>query len=188
MRSFVLCLALSILGCSNLPPDRPPPPVRPAPAELSELRIHVVNASSARARAAREDDVTGFTLEVRGAFQSALARAGYVVIVEPTEHHDLDAQIDTDYQSDALVTSLALRAPGGTVDQLSGSVRVGELATVAQEDVVELVERLARSERLLRYAARLERPDVPCAPRALEVASPAGLEPDHENHESNRPQ
>lgn len=175
MRRLALLLLLAG-GCSNLPPERPPPPVRAAPAALARLRIHVWHASDARAREEKEDDVTGYTLQVRGAVQKALTRAGYVVVVDPAASRDLEARIHTDYQSRSrgvggtLVTSLVLMAPGGVLEQLSGALEVDEHASLDETGAARLVESIAASARVARYAESLKRPDIPCAPRAPEIA------------------
>lgn len=180
MRTFTLaCCAILVAGsssCSNLPPERPPPPVRAAPSELAGLRIHVWHATDARAREEKEDDVTGFTMMVRAAVQKALTRAGYVVVVDPFAKHDVVAKIHTDYQGrptgpgGVLVTSLTLLAPSGVVEQLSGAVEVTEHADIDETGAARLVDTLGTSARVVSYAARVRRPDVPCAPKGPEIA------------------
>lgn len=108
--------------------------------------------------------------------QKALTRAGYVVVVDPTAQHDLLTKIHTDYQSKSrgvggtLVTSLTLVAPGGVVEQLSGAVTVTEHADIDETGAARLVDAMATNARLVRYAESLTRPDIPCAPRAPEIA------------------
>ena len=176
--ALLLGLGCAFVACSNLPVDRPLPPVASAPAALARLRIHVENATDARAREAHEDSVTGYTMLVRAAIQRALERAGYVVIVEPNDPHDLVARIHTDYQTlshgvgGTLVTSLTLIAPGGMLEQLSGEVIVDEHADIDPAGAVRLVEAIARSTRVERYSSALARPDVPCAPSGPQIAGP----------------
>jgi len=137
-----------------------------------------MNATSNRARDAKEDDVTGFTLHVRAAFQEILQRAGHVVVVDPTAPRDVEARIVSDYQSGSrgepgsLVVSLTLVAPAGTVEQLSEVVPVLEYADIDLRAVARLVEALDSSVRVLRYAERVHRPDVPCAPTGPAIAAP----------------
>jgi hypothetical protein len=166
----LLILAVGLGACSNLPPERPPVPVSAVPSELGRLRIHVENANDLRAREAGESDATGYTLRVRGAFQSALERAGWVVVVSPGAPRDVGAWLHTDYQAGrsgvggALVTSLTLTAPGGVVEQLSTVVAVDSHAEIDETAVVHLAETVGRSERVARYARRVVHDDLPCAP------------------------
>lgn len=170
-------LILALAGSASARAERPPPPVRTAPGPVARLRVHVWHATDARAREEKEVEVTGYTLHVRGAVEKALVRAGYVVVVDPRLEHDVVAKIQTNYQArslevgDTLVTTLVLEAPGGLVEQVSGAVLVDEHADIDEAGAAALVDALSASARVARYAARLARPDVPCAPRGPAIAS-----------------
>lgn len=174
-----LCLALvlgALAACSTPPPIEYP--VSRAPAQLAHLRIHVRNASQARVRQA-EEDATGYTVMVRGAVQRALIRAGYVVVVDPDQPHDLEAQVDTDHHSlgavrGALATTMTLSSPAGVVDQRSGVVAIGQDADIDERGAIAMVESLARSARLRAYAAELLKRE-PSSSSAQQVAG--GSEP-----------
>jgi hypothetical protein len=180
-RAFAF-VVLSLAACSSVPPPQPQPSVVAASRDVAALRIVVTNADSRRAEAAGEREVTGFTLAVRSAFQELLSRAGWIVVLDPDAPHDVELRVVTEYESRAagdhgrLMTSLTLKAPGGVVEQQSGIVPVLEYADVDLQGVARLVEALGASVRVQRYAARVSRPDVPCAPAGPTLAVP-GAEP-----------
>jgi len=135
------------------------------------MRIHVHNATPQAAQADGEDDVTGYTMMVRGAVQEALVKAGYVVVVDDRSPRDVVAVVHTDYQSRGhvggeLVTALTLWTPSGeAVIQLAGSVLVDEHARITPDDAVAMINALSSNPRTQAYAAKLDQavPDVPCS-------------------------
>jgi hypothetical protein len=165
---WCLLLVMAVAACSNLPGQVPLGPVEPAPRALADLRIHVKNATRHHADEAGETSYTGYTMQVRGAVQRALAAAGYVVVVDPAAPRDLLAMVHTDYQSGGkvvggdLVTAITLTSGGREVEQLSGTVRVGDSSDILTPDAAALVEAIARSRRVQRFAAEVSRPDVAC--------------------------
>jgi len=173
--AFVLCIATA---CSSMPPPQPIPNVPRASPDVAALRVYVVNATQAQASDAGEHEVTGFTIATREAFQELLSRAGWTVVFDRNEPHDVDLKVVTEYRSHGsgehgrLMTALALSAPGGIVEQQSGIVPVLEYADVDLEGVARLVVALSRSPSVVRYADRVRRPDVPCAPAGPTLAVP----------------
>jgi len=182
LQRAIAFVALSWVACSSVPPRQVPPSVAAASRDVAAMRVVVVNADSRRAEAAGEREVSGFTLAVRSAFQELLSRAGWVVVLDPDAPHDVELRVDTQYESRTagdhgrLMTSLTLSAPRGIVEQQSGVVPVLEYADVDLGGVARLVEALGASPRVQRYAARVSRPDVPCAPAGPTLAVP-GPEP-----------
>ncbi|MGB1274308.1 MAG: hypothetical protein ACPG77_01055 [Nannocystaceae bacterium] len=158
-------------GCSHSRPPIPMGPVSAAPTELQGMRIHVHNATSQAAQADGEDDVTGYTMMVRGAVQEALVKAGYVVVVDDRAPRDVVAVVQTDYQSRGLtggelVAALTLWTPAGqAVVQLAGSVLVDKHSRIAPDDAVQMIHALSRNPRTQAYAAKLNEPvpNVPCS-------------------------
>lgn len=134
------------------------------------MRIHVHNATSQAARADGEDDVTGYTMMVRGAVQEALVKAGYVVVVDERAPRDVVAVVHTDYQSRGhiggeLVTALTLWTPSGeAVVQLAGSVLVDDHSRITPDDAVQIINALSSNPRTQSYAEKLNEPvpNVPC--------------------------
>jgi hypothetical protein len=170
-------------SCHQSTPLPPSPTVRPVPPELAGLRIHVLNASDAESRAAHED-VSGYTMHVRGAVQRNLARAGYTVVVSRVEPRDLVALVQVNWEGLSLhavggtgVVTLTLQGPQEVVEQLSGLVKVDQQANLVEASVVPLVERIAASVRVQAFAA--SRPPglgpalpVPCPDAPAPIVAP----------------
>jgi hypothetical protein len=154
-----LALALATTAC-NGSPERRLHPVIAAPASHQRLRIHVENASDARAREAGETTVTGYTMNLRSTSAEALGRAGYTVVVDPREPRDLIAAIQSEPapgegRFGGLLTSITLRGRDGVVEQLSGRVDIDEHADIRAEQVVALIEAIGRSPKVGRFVANL---------------------------------
>jgi hypothetical protein len=153
----LVALALAVVGCNGKQP-KPPPQVNPAPRELTALRIHVYNASSDAARKAEEDDVSGYTIHLRGAVQRALVRAGYTVVIKPEEPHDLVARIHAEWPWKKPGTAtLVLEAREGVVTQFSGLVDIDENADLDEQDAADLVDAISRSPSVIAFARRKAR-------------------------------
>src|SRR3954466_4260644 len=117
-------LLLAAVGCSPAPVVKPPPPpVAPASPELAALTIHVQQLVSPPETPDDEYDykhMSGFTTDLRTAFQVALVRAGYTVVVDRRGTRDLVAKIQATWPYDSAgVATLTLEADGKVIDQLS---------------------------------------------------------------------
>jgi hypothetical protein len=161
---FALLLGLSAIGCSSPTPVKPPaPPITRAPLELSSLRIHVHQLATPPETPEDEYDykhMPGLTRELRDAFQAALVRAGYVVVVSRRDPRDLVATIQADWPLNGPgVASLTLAADGQVLDQLSAIVPVlGESprkVELYEHGAAALVDALARSAQVSALARRI---------------------------------
>jgi hypothetical protein len=153
LRSCVLILLVGLAGCSSAP--IPLPPIRLAPAEVASLRIFVINASDYAARNAGETTVTGYTLYMRSAVQRSLTRAGFTVVVSPTDPTDLLAKVDVESPNIGKpgMASMMLANPDGVViEQISGIVELDENVDIDERGPIGLVERVAYSPRIEAFA------------------------------------
>ena len=168
---LVVAFLVAVPACGTKA-SRPVVAVALAPEPLRSLRLHVHNATHERA-AKEGENVTGFTTMARAALARTLVRAGYVMVVSRDQPHDLEVQVDTDYQwtpkPGALVTSVTFRATGKVIEQLSRVIGVDEDVELDDRDVAALVDALGRSEALARFAAALKR----AGPAVPEIAAPA---------------
>jgi hypothetical protein len=162
--AFALGLALCGCGSSHKPP--PLIAVSRAPAEIAALRILVYNATHEAAREAGETTVNSYTIEVRANVQRALVRAGYTVVVQPTDPFDLLARVHLggisilrfEYPTAATMT---LTTPEGrVVEQVSALVELDDQHDMTMSGPVALVEKMSRSPRVGQYAHGHER--LPC--------------------------
>jgi hypothetical protein len=177
-RSFSRSILAMVLGLAIIPtmgcPSRTasqPPPVSSAPAELAGLRFFVVNATPEASRAAKED-VPGYTIGLRKSVQRTLVRAGYVVVVDPREPHDLQVRVDANWDLRApAIASVTLARGDRVVDQLSGEVRVREDAELDETGVVSLVEAMGRSTKVRAFA------NEPRSPAMIAVPPESAIEP-----------
>jgi hypothetical protein len=157
MRFLFACALISLLGfagCSSRA-TLPLPPIRPALGEVASLRIFVINASNEAAAAAGETTVSGYGIYMRGAVQRSLTRAGFTVVVSPTDPTDLLAKVDIEnpslYQSGT--ASMTLATPDGVViEQVSGIISLDENVDIDERGPVALVEKAARSPRIEAFA------------------------------------
>lgn len=122
---FVVAVQVGAVGCGggSYPPKPPPPPVEPAPAEVAALAIHVhrlVTPPETEADRWDYEHMSGLTRGLREAFQLALTRAGYRVVIGRHDPRDLVATIRADFPRDRPgVATLSLAADGRVVEQLS---------------------------------------------------------------------
>jgi hypothetical protein len=153
----ILVFSLLAVACNSRKP-KPPPKVEPAPLALATLKFHVYNATNEAARRAEEDDVAGYTIHLRGAFQRALVRAGYTVVIKPGDPHDLVARIHAEWpwQKPGTAT-LVLEAPEGVVTQFSALVEVDENADLDEQGAADLVNAISTSPSVAAYARRKAR-------------------------------
>ena len=95
---------LLIVGCSKpWPVDTPPPPVQPAPDGLKVMAIHVHQHKTPAETAQDEWDyhnMPGLTAELRRAVIMQLQRAGYTVVVDRMQPHDVVAVVQADWPND----------------------------------------------------------------------------------------
>jgi hypothetical protein len=151
-------------------PTRPPPAaVAPVPAALSGISIHVHRLASP---VENDDDrydyshMPGYTDGMRAALSTALAQAGYKVVLDRRTPADIVAvvyeELSSPYPEDEPrregVATVALRDRFGNVlDRLSAPVpMVGQgYDSEALDDhaAAALIEAMGRSEPLLRFAA-----------------------------------
>jgi hypothetical protein len=167
MRALVPVLACLLLGCSTyIAPERilvlVPIAVTQAPEPLAGLRIHVANATAARAGEGETIDYN--TLRLRAALQSALVDAGYVVVVDPDAPRDLVASIDADYHYHQagyaeMITSLRLCTGNHEVFAVSAKLGYDDQGDLDREDMIRLVESLAESEALVAFASAEPEPE-----------------------------
>lgn len=158
---LALASALALSACSSSRTPLPLPPIQPAPAEIASLRVFVINASHEAARDANETTVTGYTIQMRGAVQRSLVRAGLTVVVMPTHPADLLAKVDIEHPSIGKLglASMTLTTPEGVVvDQLSNVIGLDENVDIDERGPVSLVEKLIRSPRVAAFARDHSRP------------------------------
>jgi hypothetical protein len=139
------------------------------------LRIFVINASNGAAREGGEN-VTGYTIQMRGAMQRSLSRAGFTVVVSPTAPADLLAKVDVEspWLGKPGMASMTLATPAGVViEQVSGIVELDEHVDIDERGPVALVEMTARSPRIDAFARGHQRGDCEKVPvperKVLEV-------------------
>lgn len=170
---LAVVLGLAIIpttGCPSRTASQSPP-VSSAPADLAGLRFFVVNATPESSRKA-EEDVPGYTIQLRKSVQRTLVRAGYVVVVDAREPHDLQVRIDANWDMRApAIASVTLARGAQVVEQLSGEVRVREDAELDETGVVSLVEAIGRSSKVRAFAKE------PRSPRMIPVPPEPVLEP-----------
>lgn len=175
MRAWFLraTLVLATVGCSPAPVVKPPPPpVSQAPRELAALAIHVHQLASPPESAYDEFDykhMSGLTGGLREAFQVALVRAGYTVIVDRRGERDVEAKIQATWPNDAPgVATLTLEADGKVIEQVSAVLPLlvgspyGE--HLEEHGAVALVEAMARSGKvaeLSRWKAAQQKKKTP---------------------------
>jgi hypothetical protein len=145
------------------------------PPELRGLRIHVRNATVARAG---KENVSNYTIDVRGAVQRALIRAGYVVVVDPSQPFDVVAEVNTNFYqgpfSRTLTCSMTLRGPKAVIDQASGEVEIDEAGQVDERGVIVMVTKEIHIERLRRYVELLREQSKTADPNLTIAEPPAG--------------
>lgn len=174
MRAWFLraTLLLAAVGCSPPPPVKPPPPpVSQAPRELAALAIHVHQLRSPPESAYDEYDykhMSGLTNGLRDAFQVALVRAGYTVIVDRRGERDVEAKIQATWPNDAPgVATLTLEADGKVIEQVSAVLPLLAGSTygehLEEHGAVALVEAMARSAKVAelgRWKAQKKSPQI----------------------------
>lgn len=184
MRVLSACLLISahvFMGCSSAP--IPLPPIQPAPAAVAGLRVFVVNASDYAAQRAGETTVTGYTIQMRSAVQRSLTRAGFTVVVSPTDPTDLIAKVDIEnpgLHKPGLASMTVADARGIVIEQISVVITLDERVDIDERGPVSMIELFARSPRITAFAnghhrGECERMDVPNRP-LMEV-------PDHDAQE-----
>jgi len=148
-----LIVSLGFAGCSSAP--LPLPPIQPAPAQVANLRVFVINASDRAAQAAGETSVTGYTLHMRQAVQRSLNRAGFTVVVSPDAPTDLIAKVDTEnpgIDKPGLASMTVTDSQGLVVEQISVTIVLDEHVNIDERGPVAMVELLARSSRIMAFA------------------------------------
>lgn len=167
-RILALLMCAPACGCTRRPPEMPPIDVAAQP--VAALRIHVMNATHHAARDAGESSVTGYTLNLREALQRHFVRAGYTLVSQPLEPHDLVVRAFAEIPGLGVLgtATLALVAPDGRViEQLSGTLVLDENVNIAERSVVALVNQISHAPRIAAYARDHTRP-------ACETLAPAG--------------
>ncbi len=163
---FVLVAAASA-GCSNLP-EPSFISVATAPPEFQGLRIHVRNSTMSSAERDGEN-VNWLTIWTRASVQRLLSRAGYTVVVDRADPHDLTVTVDIDWQMDQRgVATLTATSSQHVVEQLSAIVEAPEGADFDAPGTDELVTKLASSDAVLHVAENSVRGPI----RAEIVATP----------------
>ncbi|APR76750.1 Hypothetical protein A7982_02097 [Minicystis rosea] len=130
------------------------------------------NATDARAQEAGETTATGYTMMIRRTAADAFARAGYTMVVDPKDAHDLRVSIHSEPVPGkgpfgGLLASLTVRGEGGVVEQLSGRVDIDENVDIDARQVIALIEKVGTSPSVARFVASLP-------PRAAVDARSAG--------------
>jgi hypothetical protein len=147
------------------------PPIEVAPQPASGLRIFVWNASHDAARVAGESTVTGYTVMLREAVQRQLVRAGFTLVSQPSEPHDLVArafaEIPAPVGYPGTGTMVLIAPDGRVIDQVSAVLVIDENVNIDERGPVELVNRASRSARIAEYARDHTRP-------ACETIAPTG--------------
>jgi hypothetical protein len=178
-----LALALAVaIACSGGHGPPPEAPVEPVPRELAGLRVHVVNATSDEAQRAGEN-AAGYTMQLRADVQRALARAGYVVVVERDRPHDVAVEVTAHWHVVGLetrgVASIELALPDGArITQLSAAIDTTSGAYIDARSVARLVNALGASDALRedvrrrRAPARIATPPAPPAPVGEALTTP----------------
>lgn len=182
--ALVAAVAVVVSGCSSssYPPKPPPPTVERAPAELAALAIHVHRLVSPPETPEDEWDyqhMSGLTRGLRQAFQLALTRAGYRVVVDRRDPRDLVATLHADWPHDRPgVATLKISARGQVVEQLSTEIPiVGEAPRtqhLEEHAAVSLVHALNASQAVRAFAShRAKLQPLQIAEPAPGVAAPA---------------
>jgi hypothetical protein len=151
--------------------------VSAAPRELAALAIHVHQYMSPPESEYDKYDynhMSGLTNGLRDAFQVALVRAGYTVIVDRRGERDVEAKIQATWPSDAPgVATLTLEADGKVIDQVSAVLPLLAGSTYGEhleaDGAVALVEAMGRSVKvaeLARWKVQKKSPQIagPAAP------------------------
>jgi hypothetical protein len=163
MQFFPTCsliLALTLTGCSSAP--LPLPPIQPAPGQIANLRVFVMNASDSAAQAAGETMVTGYTIQMRKAVQRSLTRAGVTVVVSPKDPTDLIAKVDTEnpgLDKPGLASMTLTDSQGIVIEQISVMIVLDERVDIDERGPVAMIEMLARSSRIMAFAQGHRRGD-----------------------------
>lgn len=173
---WAVCFAfVGLASCTRTPL----PPIHAAPPEIAALRVFVVNASHEAAQQAGETTVTGYTIQMRQAVQRSLSRAGFTIVVSPNAPTDLFAKVDLEsmlHAKPSMASMTLANSAGVVVEQVSGLVELDENVDIDERGPVALVEKMARSPRILEFARGHQRPacesvEVP-KPKVLEVPAP----------------
>lgn len=156
MRWFLLATSVFSLSLSSCGRTQVPlPPIAQAPAEVAALRVFVWNASNEAAQKANETTVTGYTIQMRGAMQRTLSRAGITVVVSPNDPADLVAKIDTENPgiNKPGMAAMTLATPSGVVvEQLSEMIVLDENVDIDERGPVQLTQKMMYSSRILAFA------------------------------------
>lgn len=158
-------------GCSSgKARAKPPlPQIMRAPAEAATLSVYVHRLVTPPATPEDHWDykhMPGLTRGLRQAFQVALTRAGYRVVVGRREPRDLVAMVQADWPKDrAGVASVTISAGARVIDQLSAEIPVvgkgSRLQHLEGHAAVSLVNALNRSPALVAYARERMAPPPP---------------------------